>query len=95
MEPSIIPIRDRRVRVTERMELVGHRVAAFGLLTAAMDTVPGTTAALMALGAADLVGAAALGRPRTRSAHGRCERVDQAVPHRASVYAPSRLRQAT
>jgi hypothetical protein len=60
MEPLIIPIRDRRVMLAQRMDLFGHGVAAFGLLAAAMDTLPGASAAQTALGAVELVGAAAL-----------------------------------
>lgn len=60
MEPLIIPIRDRRLKFAERMDLFGHGVAAFGLLTVAMDTLPGESAAQMALGGVELVGAAAL-----------------------------------
>jgi hypothetical protein len=60
MEPLIIPLRDRRLKLAERMDLLGHGVAAFGLLTAAMDTVPGGTPAQTALAAVELIGAAAL-----------------------------------
>ena len=49
MDPLIIPIRDRRLKFAERMDLFGHGVAAFGLLTAAMDTLPAESAAQMAL----------------------------------------------
>ncbi|HEU4883074.1 MAG TPA: hypothetical protein VFT45_12530, partial [Longimicrobium sp.] len=60
MEPLIIPLRDRRLKLAERMDLFGHGVAAFGLLTAAMDTLPGVTLAQTALAVVELVGAAAL-----------------------------------
>jgi hypothetical protein len=60
MEPLIIPLRDRRVKLAERMDLFGHGAAAFGLVTAAMDTLPGGTPAQTALAAVELLGAAAL-----------------------------------
>ncbi|HEX6373174.1 MAG TPA: hypothetical protein VF006_29895 [Longimicrobium sp.] len=60
MDPLIIPIRDRRLKIAERMDLFGHGVAAFGLLTAAMDAAPGGTPAQTALAAVELIGAAAL-----------------------------------
>jgi hypothetical protein len=71
MEPLIIPIRDRRLKFAQRMDLFGHGVAAFGLLTAAMDTLPGSTAALTVLGAVELVGAAALAGAIMREVRGR------------------------
>lgn len=60
MEPLIIPVRDRRVKIAERLDLFGHGVAAFALLSAAMDAAPGGTAAQRALAAVEFVGAAAL-----------------------------------
>jgi hypothetical protein len=60
MEPLIIPVRDRRVKIAERLDLFGHGVAAFALLTAAMDAAPGGTPAQRALAAVEFVGAAAL-----------------------------------
>jgi hypothetical protein len=60
MEPLIIPLRDRRLKLAERMDLLGHGVAAFGLVTAAMRTLPGDTTAQTALAAVELIGAAAL-----------------------------------
>ncbi|HEV3049316.1 MAG TPA: hypothetical protein VGX50_03365 [Longimicrobium sp.] len=71
MEPLIIPIRDRRLKLAQRMDLFGHAVAAFGLLTAAMDTLPGSTAAQTVLGAVELVGAAALAGAIVREVRGR------------------------
>lgn len=60
MEPLIIPVRDRRLRLAERMDLLGHGTAAFGLLTVAMDTLPGGSTAQTALAVVELIGAAAL-----------------------------------
>lgn len=78
MDPLIIPIRDRRLKLADRMDLFAHGTAAFGLLTAAMDTLPGATAAQMALGAVELVVGAALAgiivreaRQRSGARHGR------------------------
>jgi hypothetical protein len=77
MDPLIIPIRDRRLKLADRMDLLGHATAAFGLLTAAMDTLPGATAAQTALGAVELIGGVALAavlvrevRQRGGEAHG-------------------------
>lgn len=70
MEPLIIPIRDRRVKFAQRMDLFGHGVAAIALLSAAMDTLPGSTAAQTALGAVELVGAAALAGAIVREVRG-------------------------
>lgn len=60
MDPQIIPIRDRRLKLADRMDLLGHATAAIGLLTAAMDTLPGASTAQTALGAVELVGGAVL-----------------------------------
>jgi hypothetical protein len=71
MEPLIIPIRDRRLKFAERMDLFGHGIAAFALLSAAMDAVPGGTPAQTALAAVEFVGAAALAGAIVRELRGR------------------------
>ena len=58
MDPLIIPLHDRRLLVAERMDLVGHGAAAFGLLTAGLDRL---SAGGTAFGVVELAGAAALG----------------------------------
>jgi hypothetical protein len=73
MEPLIIPIRDRRLKLVERMDLFGHGVAAFGLLTAAMDAGTGGTPAQTALVAVEFLGAAALAGAIVREVRGRDE----------------------
>src|SRR5688500_14319440 len=61
MDPLIIPLDDRRVRMAERLDLVGHGAAALGLISAAMDGLPARTAGGTALVAVELAAAAALG----------------------------------
>jgi hypothetical protein len=73
MEPLIIPVRDRRLKVAERMDLFGHGVAAFGLLTAARHTMPGGTPAQTALAGVELIGAAALAGAIVRELRTRAE----------------------
>ena len=60
MDPLIIPLDDRRVRVAERLDLIGHGAATLGLVTAAMDGLPARTAGGTALVAVELAAAAAL-----------------------------------
>lgn len=77
MEPLIIPIRDRRLKIAERMDLFGHGVAAFGLLTAAMDAAPGGRPAQTALAAVELAGAAALAGAIVRELRTRATEADR------------------
>ncbi|HST60151.1 MAG TPA: hypothetical protein VLK84_15705 [Longimicrobium sp.] len=60
MDPLIIPLDDRRARLAERMDLVGHGTAALGLLSAAMGGLPARTEGATALVAVQLAAAAAL-----------------------------------
>jgi selenocysteine lyase/cysteine desulfurase len=71
MDPLIIPIRDRRAKLAERMDLLGHGSAVVGLLAAAMGGLPGDTPAQTALGAIELVAAAALVGAIVREVRGR------------------------
>jgi hypothetical protein len=71
MEPLIIPIRDRRLKIAERMDLFGHGIAAFALLSAAMDATSGGTAAQTALAAVEFLGAARLAGAIVRELRGR------------------------
>jgi hypothetical protein len=60
MDPLIIPLDDRHVRVAERLDLVGHAAAALGLASAAMAALPARSAGAAALVAVELAAAAAL-----------------------------------
>lgn len=60
MDPLIIPLDDRRARLAERMDLVGHGTAALGLLSAATGGLPARTEGGTALVAVQFAAAAAL-----------------------------------
>ena len=56
----VIPLDDRRRRVAERLDLVGHATAALGLVGAAAAGIPARTAGGLALVVLELAAAAAL-----------------------------------
>lgn len=60
MDPLTIPLQDRRVRIAERLDLVGHGAAVVGLASAALGGLPARTAGGTALVAVELAAAAAL-----------------------------------
>lgn len=60
MDPLIIPLDDRRVRMAERLDLVGHGAAVVGLASAALGGLPARTAGGAALAAVELAAALAL-----------------------------------
>lgn len=70
MDPLIIPLHDRRLVIAERLDLVGHGVAALGLLTAAMDRLPASGAGDTALVTIELAAAAAMAVAIVREARG-------------------------
>jgi hypothetical protein len=59
METLVLPIHDRRVRLAERLDLVGHGTAALGLFAAAAGALPArTTGAALLVGVEVAAGAA-------------------------------------
>ncbi len=60
MDPLIIHLDDRRVRMAARLDLVGHGAAALGLVSAAAGGLPARTSGGAALVAVELAAALAL-----------------------------------